>query len=361
MHCNASFFYTQDMVTLYNVTEGTKKTLKITAIIFTLFFILFILIRIGTFLKEKISPTPPPPPTASFGKLPQQMFPLKKEKRNFTFSIDTVTGRLPELGDRATVYKNKIPEPSLLSLQNAENTVQSIGFSKTPARISETIYEWRNPDPPVRTITYDIVSGNFTYTSNFFTDPFATAGKTLPDEYKAIAKSEDFLSQLNALPEDIDSNKTKTSFYEIRNFTIVPTTSLSTAQVIRVDFYQKNINGLPVYYPNPPSSILYTLVASGEYDGQVVEARYFHQEKLEESATYPIKSAKEAFDQLQKGNGYIAVFPPPSVTSVSIKNISLGYYISDSLEEYLIPIIAIEGDNGFKAYVWAIKDEWIDK
>ena len=91
---------------------------------------------------------------------------------------------------------------------------------------------------------------------------------------------------------------------------------------------------------------------------EVVEANFIHQIPSDEYSTYPIKTSNLAFEELKKNKAYIASSPQNG--KISIKNITLGYYIGEKEQDYLVPIIVFEG-NGFEAFVSAVTDEWTNK
>src|SRR3990167_6304236 len=104
------------MLTLNQATSLTKNVAKWSAIIVGSIILLLVLVRVGKILKEIIAPTPLPPPTVSFGKLPPIEFPKNSSEQQLNYSIDTVTGALPNFLDRANVFKIEKPSPDLLAL-----------------------------------------------------------------------------------------------------------------------------------------------------------------------------------------------------------------------------------------------------
>ena len=104
------------MLTLNKATSLTKNIAKWSAIIVGSIILLLILVRVGKTLKEIIAPTPLPPPTVSFGKLPPIEFPKSSSVQQLNYSIDTVTGALPKFPDRTRVFKIERPNPDILAL-----------------------------------------------------------------------------------------------------------------------------------------------------------------------------------------------------------------------------------------------------
>ncbi|MBI2430842.1 MAG: hypothetical protein HYV39_02405 [Candidatus Levybacteria bacterium] len=346
------------MASLHTVTEETRKLTKWGGLTIAAIILLFFTFQFGGAVKEKFFPTPPQPPTVSFGKLPPISFPTNATDKKLTFILNTVSGTLPNLPDRATIYPIQKPQPSLLNLKRAEERAAAVGFLKTAEALSDTRYVWTETQPPFRKLILDIVTSEFQLLSNYLTSPDSILKTNPPDPASAINTATSFLSRLSLFPNDIDLSKTKTTLLSIQNQSMVVASSPSTAHLIRVDFFQKDKNSFPIYYPRPPQSTMYLILAGGRFDEQVVEAKFNHFNIEEPKATYPIKTGEFAFRELQEQKAYIASYFGEENT-IHIKNVFLGYYLADSKTNYLMPIIVFEGDNGFFAYIQALTDSWI--
>lgn len=350
------------MATLHKATALTKKILAGGAIAVVAIVLVAGGLRVGTQIKEYFFPTPLPSPTVKFDKLPSLKFPdnaINPPAGGFTYRLNTLSGQLPTLPTQTNVYKIVKPEPSLLALQKAQEQVSKIGFNSPPTRIQNTTYQWVNQNTPSKKLLLDITSFNFSLASDLFSDQDVLSAKNLPDENGAITQAKNFFQNID-FPQDIDATKTKTTLLSIGENKLTPATSFSKAQIIRVDFFQKDVDKLPIYYPNPKNSIMYVLIAGGSFTPQVVEAKFFHHNISEISSTYPIKTAEEAFSELKNKKAYIASYLS-SDSNIAVKDISLGYYLADKEQNYLFPIIVFEGNNGFFAYVEALRDEWVEK
>ncbi len=345
------------MLTLNQATSETRVALKWGGVIFLVFFLIFLIFKIGTALKQTFFPTPPAPPTVSFCKLPSIVFPNNVSDKNFSYSLNTVTGTLPTFQDRVNVYKMVPISPDLLALKKAISKVSSVEFTNPELPVSAKVYQCNDNGPLNRSLTMDIFSTDFALSSTFISDPIVQSAINLPDETTAINTAQSFLSTMSSFPDDIDSTKTKTLLFSIKNNTLTTATSVSNAQVIEVDFFQKNIDKLPIYYPKAVNSTMNVLVVGGKDQPQVAQINFSHQTVSNQSATYPIKTAQDAYSLLRQGQGYIASYFGSS-TDISIKNVFLAYYIGDKKQDYLFPIAVFEGDNGFFAYVPIITDVW---
>ncbi len=116
------------MFSLHKVTEETKLIFKWLAIGISTAVLLVVLFRVGGNVKEYFFPTPPAPPTVTFGILPAIPFPKNSINKKLTYSLDTVAGTLPPLPDRATVFETQKRTPNLLDLKNAQEKVKNVDF-----------------------------------------------------------------------------------------------------------------------------------------------------------------------------------------------------------------------------------------
>lgn len=332
---------------------------KWAAIVIGILIGIFVLIKVFFIIKEIISPTPAPPPTTSFGKLPPIFFPESINKK-FTYSVDTLSGKLPTFPDRTNVYEMEKPGPDLLAVQRANEKVASLGFSSKPEQLSDIQYRWTSPGPPPKSLILNVNMASFTLYSSYLTDQTVLSGTYLGDQQSALNTAREFLNALNLYPEDIDEEKTKIELFSINNEVLGPAESLSRAKLISVSYFQKDKDEIKMVYPGGTNSPMNIVVGSGEREPQVVNARFFYQRATDESATYPIKTAEQAFDELKSGKGRI-VSQKGNNLSIVIKNVYLGLYSEGKQQDYLMPVVVFEGNDNFVAYVSAVTDEWIEK
>lgn len=348
------------MITLSETSSETKVILKWGAVILVSIFAIWLLFQIGIFFKNTFFPTPPPPPTVAFGTLPQVNFPSQTETIDLDYKLDTLTGSFPSFSDRNKVFKMEQPKANLLALNLVTQKMEENNFSSKTIPVSGNIYKWTDNSPITRTILYDIFSSDFTLTSSYLQDPNILSSKNLPDIPGSIEIAKEFLTNFEIFPSDLDPSKTKTNLFSIKNSTIVPASSVSNSQLIQVFFMQTDVEKTPIYYFTPNQSTMSLTISGGEQFPQVVEANFSHQSVLNESTTYPIKTAQQAFEDLKNGKGYIASYWGTK-KDITIQSISLGYYKEVQRQQYLMPIVVFKGNDGFFAYVSAVKDEWISK
>ncbi len=383
-------------MTLHDTAEFSKKGGIAISIGLGVILLIVIFIKVGKFVSSIINPPRIDAPNEIYGKIPSITFPQSTVKGQFTYSINTVNGSLPsDFPDRLIVYPMVISEPNLLNLDEARTKIQALGFTDQVGNTLPEIprggpnYEWDEPNGFQQRIIYNIVNKSFSMTSNYLTSLAVLNAQNLGDQSAAVSSVQNFMGNLGAFPSDIDLNLTQNpnpdsaytttpQLYSIISGQLTPTSSLSNTQVIRVDLYQKEVDysltaganqnlshfqnfdmKLPIIYPHPPYSTMNFLVASGENQATIVSAIYNHQTvnlQPDKNATYPIKSAQQAFDDLKNGKGYIASYNG-SDSQILISNVFLAYYIGITDQDYLMPIIVFQGQNGFFAYVPAVTND----
>lgn len=345
------------MATLNKTKRETQLILKWGGISLLIISLFLVGIRLTAFVKKSFAPTPPP--QASFGKLPSITFP-NQQKENITYTLDTLTGFLPNFGDRAKVYKTNMNQPTLLALENMQKKVSRVGFSSAGVQISQDVYQWLNSTSSLqKRLTMNIFSQDFTLSSLYLAAASLQTFNNSDEQNNAIDAATSFLSNMSLTPDDLDKKKTKTTLYSIEKGALIPTSKLANAKIIRVGFFQKDIQEFPIYYENGAISTIDFLIGKENEKLEIVEAHYSYKNISEVSSTYAIKTASQAFSELKQGKVYVAS-NPQGLVEISIKKVFLGYYIGENQQDFLMPIIIFEGNNDFLAYVSAVKDEWIN-
>lgn len=355
------------MPTLHNVTDKTKLALKWGGITLAACLLIFLLYQGGLFIKNTFFPTQAPPPTALFGKLPPINFPTETTNKKLTYVVDTVTGRLPVFVDQANKPRDRIKiyvlshsELTLLDLQETKNSVVNVGFGGPGIPISGNIYRFLKNDSLPKTLDIDIVSKNFTVSSSFSFNETILNALNLPDQSEAINDTTSFAKTFGTYPDDIDTTKTKVQLLKLKNGILFDAEDLASAQIIRVDYFQKNQDFLPIYYPKGIYSTMYFLVGSSlGVESNIVLSNFYHQSVTATSSTYKLKPVATAYAQLREGKGYVAANFVKENT-IKIEDVLLGYYAGNEYQEYLMPIYIFKGrEDEFYAYVSAVDEAWI--
>jgi hypothetical protein len=387
-------------MTLHETVENLKKGGIGSGFGLLGIIIIVIFVRVGILIYNILYPPKIEPAAHAFGKLPQIAFPESVSASNLTYTLNTLSGGLPtDFPDRLGVFPIVNPPPNFLNLDKARTKAATLGFvSKSGLTIPEVSlgnanYEWDELTGLNRKLIFNIVSFDFTLNSNFLTNLTVLNAQHLSDQKSAVDKATQTLADLSIMPNDVDLTKTNApdpntkivtapQLYSIKNSILTRTTSLSKAQVIRVDLYHKDVSydlntghmgeddifqtqkeTIPVVYPHPPYSTMTFWIGSGdEEDTSIVQADYTHKAytiPTDQDVSYQIKTSQNAFDELKSGHAYIASYDGAANGQVLINNVYLAYYMEKEKQDYLMPVIVFEGDKNFFAYVSAVDDEWI--
>lgn len=325
---------------------------------------LLILIRLGIYINKVYNPPPPDLPTVSFGKLPPIIFPESSVKESFTYSLYTLSGSLPDLPDRVKIYSTVSPSTTLLNIQRARDKAAAINFKDdgenhfSESVLTPTKYEWTVVSKSlIRSLVMDTDTYNFKFSSSYKTYPVILNQSFVNDEVEAKKTAVSFLAKMSLKPVDLDDSKTKIQKMKLKDSILVPAMGIADTQLFKVDYFQKDLEELPVYYQNHPSSSMSFLVmARASETDDVLEGNFYHQSISDKTATYPIKTAQEAYEELQQGKAYIANYFG-SLKDIKITDVALGYYIGNSPQQYVMPVIAFQSGETFFAFVSALFDD----
>jgi hypothetical protein len=326
------------------------------------YIILRIVFGILSVIWVAVFPPKAPPPNHAFNKLPALKFPVQATPAGqLTFQLQTIQGSVPAASPSATVYFMPKAAPNLLALNQAQDFAKNFQLNPTPIQETKNIYRFNDPEFPLRTLRFDIVSSNFIIRYAFERDLSIFAEKKLPQSDEAQQEALNMLQQFSLNHDDVIGGPVSVSFLKLIGDRLTPTTSLSQSDAERVDIFRKPIETMALFTPIPdqgPISIIFS--GSSNSKKHIIQFAYTYWPiDYQITATYPVKTSSLAWAQLQQGQGYIARYPTNSTAAI-VRNVYLGYYDSFEPQNYLQPIFVFEGDNGFLGYVPAVTSEWIE-
>lgn len=362
-------------MSLHSISEGIHKFTIAIIVLGALVVFFFFSFQVGTGIWKKLHPPPPNLPTEGYGKIPPIQFPESRVKGHFNYTINTVSGTLPVFPDRMYVYAVKQSPVTLTNTQIARSKSRKLGFKQEgETRYSEKIitptkYQWDIiVNAMQKTLIMDTDTYNFKFTTSFRTNRSILNTTYVGDEGTAKGIGLQFFNMLGLPIQDIDSSKSKVESLKLSGVNLVQSTDPSTTQLFRVDLFQKDLlmnstDKVPVYYPYFPSSPTYALVMARVYGtDDVLEATFNHQEAdipTDTSITpetYGIKTSQQAYDELKNGQALITNYGG-TTNEIKITDVTLGYYIGEEKQSYVMPIIVFQGDGGFYALVSAVREE----
>lgn len=354
-------------VTLTSATRVGRRVVKYGTIALVVMIVGRMLLSAAIGFWRAINPPPPPPPTVGFGILPKLTFPDQTEdERPTSYQLETGLGsRLPELKvDRAKVFLMPKTAPNLLADQEAKQLAAAYGFIFQPELLSSRKYRWTKSGSLNASLEMDTQTNVFTFETNYLSKPeLITNSNQLPEEFEAVRRAKSFLDRADLLPADVATSAGEVVFLKSLGSELEEAFSLSDA-----DFLQINLDRWPVddqfeaYSPDPTKGTA-TAILTGVLSGvdSVVHFEFHHRPiDYTEVETYPLRSAKSAWQVLQSGDGYVAA--KGLSDEAVVREMTLGYYEDwFNEQEYYQPIYVFSGDNGFVGYVPAIDPSYIQQ
>ncbi|HKC05200.1 MAG TPA: hypothetical protein VKC54_05015 [Patescibacteria group bacterium] len=349
------------MTSLTQIAISARRAIR-----YTVFGIIFLIV--GKFVLDasvaiylKIFPPPPPAPTIKFGKLTKIPFPKVDNPAKLSYTLETPQGGLPtDIPTQAKVFFMPKPNSSLLALDVAKERAKAMGFTSDPIPESDTIYKFTNPNFPAM-IEMNIISGTFSISYDLSADRSPIALKP-PVAEVAASEFRSLLSGANILPDDL-SGPTTHVFYKLSSGKLDPALSLSESDVVKINLFRKNYDNLPSLTGSPNEGNVWAIVSGSSTREQQVIASEYHYYPVDETqfSTYPLKTAAQAFSELQSGSGFIAdIGLNKDGDTLKIRRIYLAYFDPESESDFYQPVYVFEGDNGFTAYLPAVTSTYYE-
>jgi len=342
-----------------NLTEVayiSRQVIKYGAVLLvTLMVGRFSITAFATYWKATHPPAPPPP-TVGFGLLPTIPFPQQQDElKPKSYQLETATGGFPDMGDRAKVYLMLKSVPSLLDDEKAKKTAANFGFVFAPDPLDSDNYRFSKSQPLESTFEVNIRNSAFSLSTDFLSHPELLQNSEVPDQTAGINIVKTTLSSAELLPPDVATASGETVYLKALGNELSPALSFSDADYLEVNLQRTPLDGKFLSYtPEGKQGIIHAIL-SGAFSGKnsIVKMDYHYQTvDYTHVETYPIRTAKMAWQLLQSGSGYIA--DKGEYDTAVVRTVSLGYYESFQEQDYLQPVYVFEGDGGFMAFVGAI-------
>jgi hypothetical protein len=354
---------TQTMANLTETAYYTRRSINWLILAIICYFILRIFWSVFVVVWLTIFPPKPPPPNHRFGKLPALSFPKQATpSAGLTFQLQSIEGSVPRASESATVYFMPKSAPNLLALSRTQDFAERLGFDPTPVAETRNIYRFNDPDYPLRTLRYDIVSNNFIVRYDFAQDTGIFVNANLPLDDVAKAESKSILQTYRLYSDDLIHGSTRITYLKLSGDRFTKTTSQSKSDAIRIDYFRADISGMHLFTPDPdqgPVSFVYS--GSNNAKKKMLQFAYTYWPiDTQTTGTYALKTSSQAWSELQSGTGFIARYPSTGSSAI-VRQVYLGYYDNFDPQSYLQPVFVFEGDFGFMSFVPAVSPEWVEK
>lgn len=343
------------MINLTKVAYYTRRALIFGSLIFVIF--LALRFAVGYFINYYRAQNPPPKakPTVAFGKLPALSLDTSGTLPT-SFKLQLIEGRPPEGTESAKVFFIPKKPVKFFSRERAIQFAANLSFTGAPDQIDTVTFRF-NDDLTGNSLIVDITNSNFIFQANYLR-PAVFAGTTPPGKEIAISQAQKYFTALG-FSESLFKNALVT-YLKFSGQDLIETSSLSTAQAVRVDFLKDLLEGLPVIPAGYNRSGVHIIFSgSAEKTAQVLKAAYLDfPPELTTSATYPTISGQQAWEMLQQGKGFV-LRPLLNGSEAIIRKIYLAYLEKETYQPYLQPVYVFEGDQNFVGIVPAIDPLWI--
>lgn len=352
--------------TLTLVAIQARKVIRYGLVLFVAIIIGRIMLFAAIDAYKRARPKPPPPPTVGFKVLTALPFPdLNVDQSRLSYTLETPTGTLPSFPEQMRVYYMPQKTANLFSEDRMIQRANSLGFSATPRKTQETIFQFTHASVPA-SLTMDSVFETFSLSYNLNEDssPLNTRAPDVPTATQNVRQR---LSAASSMPQDL-SGAVVPEFLRLEQGQLVRALALSDAQFTKINLTRSPIiygesENAPKYgivTANPKESNVWFIVSgSKEREKTLIagEYRYFPVDytKIE---TYPIKTAITAFEDLKAGKGYIANLGLNTDGQITITGVELAYFDPNVPYLYFQPVVVFRGRNEFVAYVPAVTQEY---
>lgn len=345
-------------MTLTEVSYYFRKTAPMAIFIF-IFLIFFY------FLINLMWPIIFPPPTRPlitdpvFGKIPPVNFSYKiNYPSNVDFILDTIEGEPITATATAKIYYLPSKSPRFGYLQAIYLMAKNLGFDteKIKHKIEDKNAIFQDEE---KELIVDISNFNFEYKYRYENNEQLFQNSIIPNENLIKEQVKEFLRMIGRYPEELAKGRENIIFLaydsSTKEFNVVK--RKEEANAVEIDFYRPDIDGFSTVSPKYFNSQNFVVGVFEEDKFKFIKAQIKFFEKEEEKfGIYPLKTGEEAWRELKEGKANI-VFLGERVNQIMIKKMFLAYYDPDFYQEYLQPVYVFLGDQGFVAYVSAVKSE----
>lgn len=346
-------------MTLTELSYNLRKILPFFIIFIIFFLIIFYSFKLFFLYLELNKPKEIIVPSI-FGKINPPIIKNATSSANFIFTLDTVEGRPITTTDSAKVFFIPKPVSRFGYREKIYLMAKAFGFDTENIKhklIDNTAYFKDSK----RELSIDVGNFNFFYEEKLDKDNLASSSAYLPSKKTAEEKAIDFLKKVGRYPDELAKGTTKTIYikYDPNLESYINVKNIQEANLIEVDFYRADIDGVPIVSPKFFNSQNYVIMLFDKNDYRVVKSNMSFFEKSEaQYDLYPVKTADLAWEELKNGKGLV-IAATQGNKNVVIKNIFIGYFDPDVYQSFLQPVYVFLGEDDFVAYVPAISNQYL--
>lgn len=305
-----------------------------------------------------INPPPTPAPTMGFGRIPAPAFPTQlPDDRPDQFELGTVGNQFPSYGTQIAVYFMPSAQPNLLALDRAKEKAAALEFVFAPEKVSTDIYRWRRSLPLPATLEIDIINSTINMNVDWASSVTLLNQRMIPSEQQVTTELRTILRSIELLQPDTATATPRITYVKALAGELRPVSSVSEADFVQADLFRNAPQDIPTVTSKKQKGVIQVLFSGSRNQGERIlnfQSQYYPV-SWANFHTYPLQSARQAFQSLQAGGGYIS--SPIAGETAVIRTIYLAYFEPSQPQNYYQPVYVFEGDNGFQALVPALNPQ----
>ncbi len=362
-------------MTLTELSYNLRKYIPWGLLFLLIFAILVASVQLILLIRER-QVTKEPTYNTIFKQVKNPLTHIDKTTAGIRFTIDTVEGKPVGGADSANVYHLLPPPTSKFGyIEKAHLIARGFGIN-TDTALKRVLNDKAIFTEANQKISINVESFNYIYEYAFENDTTVFDGAVTPTSLEAESAAKAILKDVDVYPKELAQGQTNTIFFYFdpikKKVTTIdakqsdPSQPQQSANMVEVDFSRPDIEGLPVVstnYFNTDNYLLMVHYADGT--SRVLKSQIeYYERSSDQVGLYPLRSADEAYADLQSGGGYV-INNPLNQKSITIKEMFLAYYDHYDQDEgdiYLQPVYVFIGkENNFVAYVPAITKIWLSE
>jgi len=354
-------------MTLTEVNYYSRRFAPVLVIVLLVLLILFFGVKLlFTYLSSQKVTTTTTSALVSYDPVFDKIKPTLTEdiekSDQYTFVLDTLDGtpNFEEATSAAEVYFLPQKTASFGFLTKIYLMAKAAGFDTdiTQHRLDDKMAIFNDGK---NKLTIDIKTFNYTYSYTITHDDNVTP-PTLPvAETILFNEAATYMSAMGRYPEELARGERNIKYMRLDPETneIIPLKSSESANIVEVDFFLPDKNGLPVVSSSYYNSQHYVMFLIGENKTKVIKAQVQYFDRSEDQiGLYPLRSAQQAWEDLKKGKG-VVVSSQAKLGEIKVQKVFLAYYDPAVYQEYVQPVYVFLGNNEFVAYVSAVRDDYL--
>lgn len=346
-------------MTLTELSYQVRKLLPFFILFGLVFLIIFYSFKLFFIYLESNQPKAIITPSL-FGKINPPQVKEATTSAGFNFILDTVEGQPVTTTDSAKVYFLPKPATRFGYREKIYLMAKTVGFDTEQTKYSLTDSTAAFDDGQQK-LTIDIGNFNFKYEGKPDPSSLPQAGSFIPSKKDVENKAIDFLRKIGRYPDELATGTTNVVYvkYSPGLDSYINVDNISEANLVEVDFYRPNPEGVSIATPRFFNSQNYVVLLFTSSDYRVVKSQIAFFEKSDSQVDlYPVKSADLAWNELLQGKGMV-VAATAGKKDIIIKKMFISYFDPDIYQSFLQPVYVFLGDNDFVSYVPAVANQYL--